>query len=183
MRWPLMPILATLVLCAWPSTGQAQSGAFDEGSWTLAAYGSYAEGFRLRDDQLGTATVSVGYYFADRWSINAEGVYFKFDEPTETDAVGGNVIFRWHFLARDRYSLYLDFGGGMLDAQDEIPAGGTEINFDARAGLGATIRLLDDLHLMGGVHYFHLSNGNIHGLDENPSIDAIEGYVGLMLTF
>jgi hypothetical protein len=71
----------------------------------------------------------------------------------------------------------------MLDAEQEIPRGGTEINFDARAGVGATVRLLNDLHLMGGVRYLHLSNGNIHGLDENPSIDAVEGYVGLMLTF
>ena len=179
----VIPILALLALLLVADTTRAQSGAFDVGSWTLSAYGSYAEGFRLRDDKLATATLSVGYYFADHWSINAEGVYFSFDEPTQTDAVGGNVIIRWHFLTRDRYSLYLDFGGGMLDARDEIPAGGTEINFDARAGLGGTIRLLNDLHLMGGVRYFHLSNGNIHGLDENPSIDAIEGYMGVMLTF
>jgi hypothetical protein len=180
-----MPILivALLALLLPAASARAQSGAFDQGSWSLLSYGSCAEGFRLRDDKLATATVSVGYYFADRWSINAEGVYFSFDEPTQTDAVGGNVIFRWHFIDHDRFSIYLDLGGGMLDARDEIPAGGTEINFDARAGFGGTVRLINDLHLMAGVHYFHLSNGNIHGLDENPSIDAIEGYVGLMLTF
>src|SRR4051794_14453548 len=78
-RWMrIVALLAPLVCCM---TARAQSGAFDEGSWSLATYGSYAEGFRLRDDKLATATVSVGYYFTDRFSINAEGVYFSFDEP------------------------------------------------------------------------------------------------------
>jgi hypothetical protein len=47
-------------------------------------------------------------------------------------------------------------------------------------GLGATVPIADKLDFIGGVRFFHLSNANMHGRDENPAINGVQGYVGLM---
>jgi len=64
-----------------------------------------------------------------------------------------------------------------------VPTFGTTYNFTARVGPGVSYRISDDVFLLGGARYFHLSNGNQHGRIKNPSYDGIEWYVGLMFTF
>ena len=48
---------------------------------------------------------------------------------------------------------------------------------------GTTYPLKDNLHLLTGVRYFHLSNARIEGNSRNPSINGVEGFLGLMWTF
>lgn len=157
---------------------------FDRGSWNLHLYGSYADTFRLGNEQTATLSGGVGYYLVDQFSINVEAVGYRFETRGSHIPAGGlNGMFRWHFFTRERFSLYLDGGGGLLYADDQIPRFGTHFNYAARVGGGATVRLHEDLHLMTGVRYFHLSNGDIHGRPRNPSIDAVETYLGVMWTF
>jgi hypothetical protein len=49
--------------------------------------------------------------------------------------------------------------------------------------VGASLRLKDNLFLLGGARYFHLSNGDIHGRDQNPSFDGVQYWLGMMVTF
>ena len=64
-------------------------------------------------------------------------------------------------------------------AEAEVPEGGTHFNYMPKIGGGATIKLRDDLHFIGGVRFFHLSNGNLHGRDENPSQDGVQYFAGV----
>ena len=36
---------------------------------------------------------------------------------------------------------------------------------------------------MAGVRYFHLSNAHLEGPRRNPSINGLEGFLGVMWTF
>ncbi|HEX2972784.1 MAG TPA: acyloxyacyl hydrolase, partial [Tepidisphaeraceae bacterium] len=96
---------------------------------------------------------------------------------------GFSLLLRWHFLKVDRFSLYAEGSAGLVELDTDFPYGGTRFNFVERAGLGATYELMDDLHLMGGVRWFHLSNADLDGAERNPAFDALEYYGGLMFTF
>jgi hypothetical protein len=39
------------------------------------------------------------------------------------------------------------------------------------------------MYLMGGVRGTHLSNARSEGEDRNPSLNGVEGYVGLLFAF
>jgi hypothetical protein len=43
--------------------------------------------------------------------------------------------------------------------------------------------LRDGMYFMGGARYWHLSNAKMEGDLRNPSINGVEGYVGLMWTW
>lgn len=162
---------------------------FDEGSWVFTAYGSGTWG--ENSDSLYGAHVGGGYYFLDGLAINLEATGYYVNIHTRSGQPGGDTgaggldaLFRWHFL-RDknegRWSIYADAGAGILQAGESIPANGSNFNFTPQAGVGATIKLCDQAHLMGGVRWFHISNAGTHS--NNPGFDGAEVYVGLMIPF
>ena len=60
---------------------------------------------------------------------------------------------------------------------------GTRFNFVFQSGAGLTCHLRDNLYLIGGARYYHLSNANFDGDGQNPSINGVRAYVGLLFTF
>lgn len=112
------------------------------------------------------------------------GAWYFSQEDDDALGLSGSFLFRWHFLRRDPWTVYLDAGMGIMGATDEVPDGGTAFNFMPRAGAGFTRRLNDEgLRLQAGVHWHHISNARIFGDDENPSRDAAMVYVGLIFPF
>src|SRR5438034_1013209 len=77
----------------------------------------------------------------------------------------------------------LDIAPGVAWAGEEVPPGGTDFNITFRSGPGITYLLRPDLHLLAGVRYVHWSNAEMHGRDRNPSVNGVEGYVGVMFAF
>ena len=177
------PFVVVLCMLCCPGFAVAQE-LFEKGTRSFQLYGSYADTFRLGDEQTKTLNAALGWYVYDRFSINVEAVGYSFEtEGQDIGAGGADLLFRWHVLARERFSLFLDAAGGGLYAEDEIPLGGTHYNWIARLGGGFTFELWDDVHLMSGVRYLHMSNGDRHGRPQNPSMDAVETFVGVMWTF
>lgn len=158
---------------------------FPKGMWTLEIEGSYTAPIRFSTDEFATGTVGVGYYLFDNFSVTALGHGFHVNQEAQNDTDGGgaSLLLRWHLLNLDRFSFYLDGGGGLVWTQDPVPTGGTTYNYTARAGGGISWRLKEDVYLLGGARYFHLSNGNQHGRENNPSFDGVEYYIGLMFAF
>ncbi len=164
--------------------------AFDEGSFVLQATGSYLAGSAVFDTKFAsgvTGAFGVGYYFRDNFGFYAEGLGIGLTHiDPETDAAGGglNLMLRYHFLefADGNATLFIEAGGGIARLDQEWPDNGTHNNFIGRAGLGATycISRDRDVHLVGGLRYFHLSNGYRHGEDENPNYDAGEVWAGVL---
>lgn len=184
---PLAALVAGLLTLV--SVAQAQENTpFAQGTWALQLVPSYIDANDASEDvKAGTLALGAGYHLLDNLGLYGEVVGYAWDQDrfVDTDAVGGglNLLLRWHFLNFDRFTIYADGGAGIVELDDDFPAGGTRFNFTPRVGLGATVRLADSFHLLGGVRYFHMSNANTHGRDENPGIDALEYYVGAMFTF
>ncbi|HSZ57949.1 MAG TPA: acyloxyacyl hydrolase [Tepidisphaeraceae bacterium] len=157
---------------------------FAQGSWSLSTYGSYTQSFTGERVRLAGGTVGLGYYVWENVSLNAEFSGFHVDQSGEDATLSDlGILLRQHLFHRGRFSFFVDVGGGLTYATHPTPPGGTYFNFTEETGLGATWQLGGNLHLIGGVRYFHLSNARIEGPERNPSINATQGYVGLMWSF
>ena len=176
-----LPFLA-LVLTAFSSLA-AQDAAFPKGAWDLEISGSYTTPIRFSDDRFTSMTVAGGYYIVDNLSLGGELQAYYADQPDSDALIGGlGLLLRYHFLSFDRFSVFLDGGGSVTYASRDVPEFGTNFNYTGKVGLGLSCELRDNLHLITGVRYFHLSNANLHGRDQNPSYDGIQFHLGLMWT-
>jgi hypothetical protein len=154
---------------------------YPRGLRVVTVYGGYATQPAGEREQLGFCNVGLNYYFWDNWAFGFEASGVGVSQDENNAAAGGvDIILRTHLWNYERYSLYGDFSAGVLEADHRIPPGGTDFNFTIRTGLGSAYRLTESTSLMFGVRYLHLSNARQEGPSRNPSLNAIEGYVGLM---
>jgi len=113
------------------------------------------------------------------------GWYFAQDED-DAGGISPSIGFRWHFINEQSWSLYTDFGIGILGSTDDVPNDGSTFNFMPRIGMGATIALGDTSNgprLDLGVRWHHISNASQWGTDDNPSRDGGMFYAGVMFQF
>jgi opacity protein-like surface antigen len=152
----------------------------DDRRWAVQVMGSAMVDVTNRDVQMAGPTVGVGYYIYDNLAGNLElgGQWVQQDQ--ETTAGTATVVLRHHILEMGKATLFLDVGGGIVASDEPVPAGGTEFNFTFQCGTGVTWPVGDGVYLLAGVRYYHLSNANMDGADENPSLNGPLGYVGLM---
>ena len=99
------------------------------------------------------------------------------------DAGGGgaSLMFRWHFLAREDWSVFADLGCGMLFTNEPVPSDGGRVNFTPRAGLGGTLAIGPTARLMGGLRWYHISNANT--AESNPGRDSLQVFGGVSFPF
>ena len=161
----------------------AQDAPFAKGTWELDISGSYVTPIRFSEDNFYNLSLGGGYYLANNFSLSGEVQGYYADQPGDDAVIGGlGLVARWHFLAREQFSLFLDAGGSVTFADHDVPEFGTHFNFTGKVGPGVTIRIQDNLHLIGGVRYFHLSNARSNR-SKNPSYDGIQMWAGVMWTF
>ena len=157
--------------------------AFPKGTLSFQTYGTYAGGLDANTD-IGSGAVGAGYYVFDNLSLSLEATGYRARQsPRDAWLYGVSGVMRHHLLQFDRATIFADVGFGPVEATRVVPAGGTYFNFITRTGLGVTYPLKDHLYLMAGARYFHLSNARIEGSARNPSINGLEGFLGLMWTF
>ena len=168
-----------------PPPSIAPAKHFGQGTKTLEFEASYTMPIRYSVEEMATGSVGVGYFLFDNHSLTllAQGFHVsqRGDHSTEAGAVF--VLGRSILYDTQKWAFYIDGGGGYSWANDAVPIGGTTYNFNARLGGGLAYRLADDRYLIGGARYFHLSNGQAHGREKNPSYDGVEYYVGLLFAF
>lgn len=130
-----------------------------------------------------TLRVTWSRFFTERVEFAVEGGVWYFAQ-TGDDALGlsASLLFRWHFVRAEDWTLFLDVGIGALVATDNVPATGTGFDFLPRAGFGMT-HALDDAgtRLEVGLRWHHISNGHINGDNRNPGRDAPMVYLGLIV--
>lgn len=182
--------LMLLTLCAAARAGATTqpTGAFEpifpKGSFTLSTAAGYARGLDKDEADIGALEVGANYYIRDNFSLGGEISGYGISQPgDEAQALSLAFTLRHHFYQYDSFTLFFDGGFGPWYGTREVPQGGTHFNFLSRLGLGASYRLDEHLHLLFGARYWHLSNARIEGVDRNPNINGIEGYVGLMWQF
>lgn len=152
-------------------------------SWRFNIQGAYDLGIHDTEDVFGLGGVGLSYFCVDHLSLEMElnAMYFNQDEGP--DAWGGNfaLLMRWHFMWKQNWSLYIDGGAGVLLTTEDVPPAGSSFNFTPQAGLGLSVAITDEVRLLTGVRWHHISNANIYS--SNPGRDSIEIYAGLSLPF
>jgi hypothetical protein len=164
-----------------PTTLPTQSDIFSKGVWTFETYGSYAETPNGTRGQLYSGTIGIGYCFIPNNTLTSEfnGLYGA-QPGQDIAAVGWDLLLRTRLIGGKDWNLFGDFGAGIYEASHRIPPTGTDFNLTFKSGLGDTVRLGGQTYLLSGVRYEHLSNARMDGAARNPSLNAIEGYVGLL---
>jgi hypothetical protein len=177
--------LTTLLLTAPFARADAPAGPFAKGTWALDLTGAYTAPIRFSENKFYNSTVTLSRYLADRFSLGLqlEGYCTEQDSGDNTVLAGAGLTLRYHVLESGRFSLFVDGAGSATYAEDEVPDFGTHFNWTGKAGVGATWQLDDRTFLIGGARYFHLSNANLHGRDQNPSYDGVQYWAGVMWTW
>lgn len=151
------------------------------GHWWLTIGAGVAHDFGEETDYNGHVAFSTFVAKDFEFAVELGGWYFAQD-GNDTGGFNPSMVFRWHFWHSDddRWTIYGDAGMGVLFSGDDVPSGGTSINFTPRAGGGVTYRLWDDVRLQVGLRYHHISNGRFQGDAQNPSRDSLMMYVGIV---
>jgi hypothetical protein len=186
--------LTLLLIAMLAGTATAQTkpaepeSMFPKGTWTMEFYGNYVHSVG-KGDSVTSSVAAGGYYFDDRHVVRLEAVGYFLDTDSDSrdadDSLGGglNIGLRYQFFERGPWTLFFEGIAGMLYGGHNFPSGGTHFNFNEQLGLGATLRLDEHAHLIGGARYMHISNARIHGEDENPTFDGLGGYIGVLFTY
>ncbi|MGB8885385.1 MAG: acyloxyacyl hydrolase [Candidatus Korobacteraceae bacterium] len=95
-------------------------------------------------------------------------------------AYGGGfspVGLKLNFVPRGRYRPYLEFNGGGMFTQKNVPPGPTSMfNFTLAAGPGVMIGLPHNQAMSIALRFWHLSNANLG--DSNPAFNTIQIVIG-----
>ena len=92
---------------------------------------------------------------------------------------GGGALVRWHFIREERFTMFVDVGCGLLLSNNDIPEGGSAVNFTPRADLGGMWLMSEGVALSARVGWFHVSNAQTD--EANPGLDTLA--IGLGLSF
>lgn len=157
-----------------PAPVPARFGAKD--SWRLDIEGEWTGD--LDAINLGLGRVGVAWFFVDDFEV---ALYATLGGASErsTDAFiyGGDLEFRWHLFAFDRWSIFASAGCGIIGATEPVPTGGTEFNFTPCAGAGVTFDVWEGTRLYLSARWFHLSNASTSS--DNPGFNGLGLWAGL----
>ncbi len=153
------------------------------GSWRWNVQFGFGEDFQDSENRFGLGGLSFSYFAADDFSVDFEFNGLYFDQETVENAGGFNfnLLLRWHVVARDDRSLFVDIGAGVMETSDAVPAGGSSFNFTPQMGAGISFDISDDVRLLTGVRWHHVSNSRT--FDNNPAQDSLYVYAGLSFPF
>jgi hypothetical protein len=142
--------------------------------------GTYANDFQ--DTSLGLVDAGASWFVADGVSFGLFGeALYASQDPDDAWGGGGGALLRWHFLQRERFTIFAEAGCGLLATDGRLPSEGTEINFTPRVSVGATVELNATTQLLARVGWLHVSNAQTG--DENSGIDALAVGLGLSFAF
>lgn len=127
--------------------------------------------------------VGVEWYPIDGFSlgVRADGIGIGLEDTSATAGGGVALLVRWHVIQREDWSLYVDGGCGLAYFSSRVPTGAAHLNFTPQVGIGASFAIEDDLRLLAGLRWFHVSNGQT--ASSNPGVDMLAGYVGFAVPF
>lgn len=182
-RRSALAVLGLIVVTAAWARGE-EPGFFARGTWAATAYGTYVKSFTGQEAKMGSGSFGLGYYVFDNVSITGEfSGYYDSQPGRDAQIYAGDLVLRDHLFHSGRFSFFGDALAGISYAYKRVPPGGTYYNYNLALGVGATFQIYENLHLIGGARYFHISNAHLEGPIHNPSINAAQAYVGLMWKF
>lgn len=191
LKYAPMAATAAPLAGALPSVSAASEPAppfGEKGSWRW----SLMEGFAVdvADHQNRFALVGGGfsYFMIDNLSLELEfnALYVHQEGPS---AVGANfnLLARWHVLAKEQWSLYVEGGAGLLGTTERVPAAtpdsaaGGRFSFTPQLGFGVSYQITLNTRVLVGARLHHISNARTRA--DNPPRNNLLLYAGLSLPF
>jgi hypothetical protein len=184
--WGSTAIAACLILTKKDSAFQKRFSVYQETDFGFGYKPPYTNA--IQND------FGVIYRLRNWMSIGAGGNTFYFRDKTHnTLSFGIGPFARWYPLNGKKASLFFEYGAGLSYSLDKFPLTGTGLdsdtartgtrfNFTTKYGMGAEIHFNSKLSLQAGIRHFHLSNGNIKGIQRNPSHDSNGFFAGFIYT-
>jgi len=113
------------------------------------------------------------------------------DRVNNAWTVGMMPLARWYLYKSKSVNLFFQYGAGISYSFEKFPLTGTgweadtartgtQFNFLSKYGIGMEAHLAKRFSFETGVRHFHLSNGNIKGIQRNPSHDSNMFFVGII---
>lgn len=129
------------------------------------------------------ASVGVTRQLSPAWNVSVETHLLHVNQMPEVDAFlpAATLVFRWRPYRTGTTSLFVEGGGGVSYASNEIPDNGTRFNYVSQTGVGMTRALNARIDLVGGLRWLHVSNNSLVSHSRNPDIQAVGLYLGWQL--
>ncbi len=151
-------------------------------TWRWNIQGGYAKDVKESDNTLSVLGVEFDYFIDDNLSIDFGFLGMNVDQQgPNTRGFNFTLQFRWHFIAEDTWSMFLEGGAGLLRTGDQVPSGGSKFNFTPQAGVGFSFDVGNNNRWLLGVKWHHISNANTYST--NPGRDSIMVWTGISLPF
>src|SRR4051812_23856126 len=161
-----------------------ENGNFPKGLFSLTLTGGYMNELGPHDQDYVDGALGVNWYVIENLSLGAEfGAWHVWQPGNDAFAWSAGVNLRHHFYTRSWGSVFFDVGIYAFQADTDVPDNGTSFNYLFLCGGGLSYRIAENVHLIAGPRYFHLSNAGREGGDTNPSNNGIQGFAGVMFTF
>jgi hypothetical protein len=116
--------------------------------------------------------------------------HFK-DQTNNTWCFGIRPFARWYPYSNKKFRFFFEYGAGVSYSLKRFPLAGTgweadtartgtKFNLTSKYSIGAELYLNKRFSLQSGIRHFHLSNGNLAGIQRNPSHDSNGFFVGVI---
>ncbi len=158
--------------------------AVAEQRWLIEAQGTGMTALDNRHVTLYGATGGVGYYVFNNIAFVFDASAYGFNQGHSNGAaVAAALALRHHIFTIERTRFYLQVAGGVIEASNNVPAGGTHLNNTIQFGMGVQHPIGQNVYLNVALDYFHISNARSAGPDRNPSANGLQGIVGVIWRF
>ena len=153
-----------------------------EGHWRWGLVGGYGKDVKHSENTLVDFGVEFEYFVAEHLSVDFGFLGVDFDQ-TGSNTTGFNFTLqlRWHCIAKENWSFFLEGGAGLLRTSDNVPSDGSKFNFTPQAGVGLSFDIGNNARWMLGAKWHHISNANTYS--SNPGRDSIMYWTGISFPF
>ena len=151
--------------------------------WHLELTGGFfleAWDLNLYKEQLMGGAISLSRQITPNWTLGVETSLLYVNQESIGDVFlpALSLMLRWSAFRVGETSVFLEGGGGVSYASNEVPNRGTRLNLVSQTGVGLERRLSSRIGLVGGLRWLHVSNNSLDGRDHNPDIQALGLYIG-----
>jgi hypothetical protein len=126
------------------------------------------------------ATVGNLWFLSNSFAIGPQLSFDLYKVGAEDIFAGQtDVLLRWYLINSSDIGIFWDGTAGFVFADKPVPPHGTRANESFSFGPGADIPLGDDVDLLFGFDYHHVSNARGRHTDLNPSQDDVRFWIGV----
>lgn len=148
-------------------------------------------GYKYPHTLLWQVNTGINYQLRKFMSVGVElGALFLNDRFNHTAGFDIKPFARFYAVNNKNWKLYFESGGGLVYALTEFPQPtdqdlrrGLQLNGITKYGIGSELTLSGNTSVLFGIRHLHISNGNIKGVERNPSHDSNGFFLGVTRKF